>query len=140
MMYFNRRSDILPPSAQTGQTPLDVARNARQIKTAALLEAFLRAEPAHEVIAEAGTNVRRTTIGYPAKTRYIARRDQQAIFSLHAPSGKLGGGFFGSTIAALAHTACMYGRSLFLSSCSSSLLLHETAAIFLVLMLIAVFV
>lgn len=43
---------------QIGQTPLDVARRARQIKTTALLEAFLRAEPAHEVIAEAGANVR----------------------------------------------------------------------------------
>ncbi|CAN0302121.1 unnamed protein product, partial [Ectocarpus sp. 8 AP-2014] len=43
--------------SKIGQTPLDVARRARQIKTTALLEAFLRAEPAHEVIAEAGANV-----------------------------------------------------------------------------------
>ncbi|CAM9893070.1 unnamed protein product [Ectocarpus sp. 12 AP-2014] len=43
--------------SKIGQTPLDVARTARQIKTTALLEAFLRAEPAHEVIAEAGANI-----------------------------------------------------------------------------------
>lgn len=43
---------------QIGQTPLDVAREARQFKTAALLEAFLRAEPAHKVIAEDGAHVR----------------------------------------------------------------------------------
>ncbi|CAM9159713.1 unnamed protein product [Ectocarpus fasciculatus] len=43
--------------SKIGQTPLDVARRARQIKTTALLEAFLRAEPAHEVIAEAGANI-----------------------------------------------------------------------------------
>ena len=58
---FVTPSPCRPSSAQTGQAPLDVARDARQIKTAALLEAFLRAEPAHEVIAEAGANVRRTT-------------------------------------------------------------------------------
>ena len=43
---------------QTGRTPLDVAREARQFKTSALLEAFLRAEPAHKVIAESGAQVR----------------------------------------------------------------------------------
>ncbi|CAN0148094.1 unnamed protein product [Pylaiella littoralis] len=43
--------------SKIGQTPLDVARRARQVKTAALLEAFLRAEPAHEVIVEAGANI-----------------------------------------------------------------------------------
>lgn len=62
---------------QTGQTPLDVARDAWQIKTAALLEAFLRAEPAHEVIAEAGANVRNEfPYGYPAR-KLKPQRDRQ---------------------------------------------------------------
>ncbi|CAM9277635.1 unnamed protein product [Scytosiphon promiscuus] len=43
--------------SKIGKTPLDVARGARQVKTVALLEAFLRAEPAHEVIAEAGAHI-----------------------------------------------------------------------------------
>ncbi|CAN0393222.1 unnamed protein product, partial [Laminaria digitata] len=44
-------------TSKMGQTPLDVARRARQMKTSALLEAFLRAEPAHEVIIENGSRV-----------------------------------------------------------------------------------
>ncbi|CAN0204731.1 unnamed protein product [Ascophyllum nodosum] len=40
-----------------GQTPLDVARGAHQLKTTLLLETFLREEPAHEVIADGGVHI-----------------------------------------------------------------------------------
>lgn len=44
--------------SQAGLTALEVARMARQTETTSLLEAFLKAEPAHEVITEGEVHVR----------------------------------------------------------------------------------
>lgn len=44
-------------SPKAGQTPLDVAREARQGAVVRLFEAILKKQPAHEVIAENGAQV-----------------------------------------------------------------------------------